>query len=411
MRGAVSSLLRSLAFAGLAVALGALGSSIRAQTPVTASAAPTVVEIAASLHVLARLSDGTVIGLGENRSGQLARPPLINRWLRPERIPLPARAVQIAAGEDVSLARLEDGTVWAWGRGVDGMLGVNLAGATARHTPAPVPGLSGVVSLAAATTSAMAVLEDGTVRAWGDLPKVLTGGQKVNPAVFAPIPVRGLRNVATVVTTAGVGFALTKDGRVFGWGVNTLGQVGLGRTSDEPVPPTELPGLRDIVSIARTGGGAAAVARDGRVWVWGDNQQGGLGNGVTADTNEPGQPTPQPLEGVTDAVQVKAGTYGRHFIVLRRNGALVGWGNSDWGQLGAGISGFPQPTPMVIKLPPVDDYWLGGNFSFARTKDGELWFWGEQSAARRLVGATGNQKVPARILLDRLLPPAAPITP
>ncbi len=262
--------------------------------------------------------------------------------------------------------------------------------------------------IAATTTTAMAVLEGGTVRAWGALPPLLTGGQLIYPAVFTPIPVRGLENVATVVTSAAVGFALTKDGRVFGWGVNTLGQLGLGRTSNEPVPPTEVPGLKDIVSIARTGGAAAAVGRDGRVWVWGNNQDGGLGNGVTADTNEPGQPTPQLLGHVTDAVKVKGGGAGRHFIVLRRNGALVGWGNSHWGQLGAGISGFPQPTPMAITLPPVDDYWLGGNFSFARSKDGALWFWGEESVARRLVAATGNQKVPARILPDKLIPAATP---
>ena len=89
---------------------------------------------------------------------------------------------------------------------------------------------------------------------------------------------------------------------------------------------------------------------------------------------------------------------------MRHNGTLIGWGNSDWGQLGAGISGDHQPTPMAIKLPGVEAYWLGGNFSFARTKDGAVWFWGEQSGAQGLLGVKGNQRVPAKVPMERLLP-------
>ena len=116
------------------------------------------------------------------------------------------------------------------------------------------------------------------------------------------------------------------------------------------------------------------------------------------------QPTPRPVKGISDAVEVKAGSYGRHVIVRRRNGTLVGWGDSDWGQLGAGISGGHQPGPMAIKLPEVEAYWLGGNFSFARTKGGAVWFWGEQSGAQGLLGVKGNQRVPARVPRDKLLP-------
>jgi alpha-tubulin suppressor-like RCC1 family protein len=95
---------------------------------------------------------------------------------------------------------------------------------------------------------------------------------------------------------------------------------------------------------------------------------------------------------------------GRQFIVRRRNGTLIGWGNSDWGQLGAGVAGDFQPKPTPIALPQVEAYWLGGNFSFARTKDGTLWFWGEEFAARGLLGVRGNQRIPARVPPAKLIP-------
>lgn len=131
-------------------------------------------------------------------------------------------------------------------------------------------------------------------------------------------------------------------------------------------------------------------------------------SGRGAAATSPAQPTPAPVKGVSDAVEVKAGSYGRHMMVRRRDGTLIGWGNSDWGQLGAGISGDFQPRPTPVGLPRVDGFWLGGNFSFARTSDGGLWFWGEESAARRLVAAAANQRVPARVPPERYLPAAVP---
>ena len=365
---------------------------------------PTVVQVAASLHILVLLSDGSVVGLGENRSGQLARPPVIRRFLRAERVPLPTKAVQVAAGEDTSFALLDDGTVWAWGRGYQGELGVDLQGATERHTPAAVPGLRDVTAIAADAAMAMAVLADGTVRAWGALPTILTGGRTAYPGVFRPVPVAGLEHIVHVTCGGPFGFALTDRGRVLGWGANEQGFLGLGHTTAEPQPPTELPTLKDVVSIEVGASATAAVTRDGRVWTWGQNQQANLGNGLHGDVSDPGQTTPQPVKGIADAVEVKTGSYGRHVIVRRRNGTLIGWGNSDWGQLGAGISGDFQPVPTPITLPGVEAYWLGGNFSFARTTNGALWFWGEESAARRLVGAKGNQRVPAAVPPGAFLP-------
>ena len=383
--------------------LGLIAVLAGATVPARAQTSATVVEIAASLHVLVLLSDGSVVALGENRSGQLGRPQGIRRFFPAGRVPLPAKALHVAAGEDTSFALLDDGSVWAWGRGVNGTLGVDLKGATERYTPQAIPKLQGVSQIVADGNTAMAVMADGTVRAWGALPEFLTRGRAAE-RVPQPVPLPGLENIARVTGEPSMGFALTKDGRVMGWGRNSGGLLGIGRMTPEPQPPTELAALKDVVSIAAVAGATAAVTRDGRVWTWGSNGQAGLGDGERADTSDPARTTPQPVKGISDAIEVKAGSYGRHLIVRRRNGTLIGWGNSDWGQLGAGISGDFQPTPKPINLPGVEAYWLGGNFSFARTKEGAMWFWGEQSAAQGLLGLRANQRVPAKVPTEKLLP-------
>lgn len=82
----------------------AAGTVTGAAIPAPAQTSATVVEIAASLHVLVLMSDGSVMALGENRSGQLGRPKVISRFLPSDRVSLPAKAVQVAAGEDTSFA-------------------------------------------------------------------------------------------------------------------------------------------------------------------------------------------------------------------------------------------------------------------------------------------------------------------
>lgn len=374
-----------------------------------AAQAPAVTQIAASWHLLVLRSDGTVTALGNNRSGQLGRSKVVRGFLPAALVELPSKAVQVAAGDDdASYALLDDGTVWAWGRGAKHNLGVPLSGATERHTPAQVPGLTGVARVAAQDAGVMAVMRDGTVRAWGDIPPFLTGGERKFPGVATPTVVDGLTNVAEIAGGPAGGYALTREGRVYAWGPNTKGQLGLGTAAVEEQTPALVPGVTDVVSIATVNGAAVAVTRTGRVWTWGSNEQGGLGLGTQADVGEPGQPTPAMLATITDAVEVKAGTFGRHFIVRRRNGTLIGWGNSDWGQLGAGVSGDFQLKPTPIKLPEVDAYWLGGNFSFARTKDGAIWFWGEESAAPGLLGVRGNQRIPAKVPAAKLVAGATP---
>jgi alpha-tubulin suppressor-like RCC1 family protein len=128
--------------------------------------APTVTQIAASWHILVLLSDGTVSAMGENRFGQLGRPKSAPLRCQPAaRVDLPGKVVQVAAGdENASYALLEEGTVWAWGFGASHNLG---CGSPARHTPQQVPGLTGVARVVASGASVMAVMQDGSVRAWG----------------------------------------------------------------------------------------------------------------------------------------------------------------------------------------------------------------------------------------------------
>jgi hypothetical protein len=93
-----------------------------------------------------------------------------------------------------------------------------------------------------------------------------------------------------------------------------------------------VPGLRGIVAIAAGGGHSLALASDGRVWAWGDNEWGQVGNGGTADVSSPVQII------ALDTVTAIAGGE-MHSLALKADGTVWAWGIDKDGQLGDGLTG------------------------------------------------------------------------
>src|SRR5262249_18801312 len=122
----------------------------------------------------AHAAGGTAVGWGENNYGQLTgtkgpeRPVFSVEGL--------SGAAQLASGGYHSLALMADGTVRSWGFNYEGQLGIGDAAGPETCPPSytcsakvlTVPGLSGVVAVAAGTYHSLALLADGTVMAWGE---------------------------------------------------------------------------------------------------------------------------------------------------------------------------------------------------------------------------------------------------
>ncbi|MDD4386385.1 MAG: hypothetical protein PHD15_01300 [Clostridia bacterium] len=103
-------------------------------------------------------------------------------------------------------------------------------------------------------------------------------------------------------------FALLNDGTVKAWGYNWLGQLGDGTTNDSLVPKT-VPELTNVKEIAAGGDHSLAVLNDGTVKAWGENWSGQLGDGTTQDSYVPKQIELSETEDIT-APTVVYGTNG-----------------------------------------------------------------------------------------------------
>jgi hypothetical protein len=178
-------------------------------------------------HTLARMADGSVYAWGANSSGQLGLGNTTSATT-PQRVTLPRGALAVAATSTASYALLDDGSVYAWGSSAGfGLLGDgNKNGAS--NVPTPITSLSGIVQISARDNDAVVLRRDGTVLHWGSFPAdptAFTPGDVTAPyAGGTPLPtaVAGLPTgvaVRKVLTEQGLFAALLANGAVYEWGV------------------------------------------------------------------------------------------------------------------------------------------------------------------------------------------------
>lgn len=236
-------------------------------------------------YSLVALADGTVRAWGNNRWGQLGDGTVTNR-LAPVEVGTLSEVVSVAAGYRHSLALRRDGSVWAWGTNNVGQLG-NLTTA-ASLVPIAIPMPAPIVAISAGGDFSLALTDAGAVLSWGyNVSGALGDGTtetRLSP-VFVPLPAPA---VAVSAARNGHALALLADGRVFAWGTNFYGQLGLGTDTDRELLPQAViaPLPASIVAIATGGNHSLALDADGNVWGWGNNFGGRLNDGTTVSQRE-----------------------------------------------------------------------------------------------------------------------------
>ena len=203
----------------------------------------------------------------------------------PSPVPVPGLTgvVAMAAGGDHSLALKSDGTVWAWGDNYYGQLGDGTT--TNQPSPVQVPGLTGVIAVAAGYSHSLAVKNDGTVWAWGyNATASWATGRRSNRTIARPGagPDRRGRRGGRLGPQPGA----QERRHGLGVGVQRLRPVGRrDRTQPDRSSPVQVPGLTGVVAVAAGYYHSLALKGDGTVWAWGYNYDGQLGDGTTTRPN------------------------------------------------------------------------------------------------------------------------------
>jgi alpha-tubulin suppressor-like RCC1 family protein len=171
--------------------------------------------------------------------------------------------------------------------------------------------------------------------------------------------------------------AILKDGSVWCWGFNQVGEVGDGTTGNRSQPvKVALPSQATAISARGVYLGGAnysahtcVILSDQSVWCWGSNANGELGQGDTVVHSNPVQ-----VKGLASITRISVG--GAHTCAVNANNDLYCWGRNFYGQVGTGSAGAPVPMPQPILSGVTAKVALGGNSSCIIKTDKNLYCWG-----------------------------------
>jgi alpha-tubulin suppressor-like RCC1 family protein len=360
-------------------------------------------------------SGSAAVGWGGNRKAELNAGYRSNYEQSPEQVVGLTNIKEIAPGAQFTVALLSDGTVRAWGNNGHGQLGDGTGGKNTGTwikgvDDVTVSGLSEVKSIAVANEHDLALLENGTVKAWGYGDYGQLGNGKSGPSEGSPAPqtVAGLSGVIAVAAGGGSDYALLSNHTVMAWGEDGKGQLGIGETGPEkctnevhqevgcetkPRAVVAAGGgvLEHVLAISAGEENAYAVLENGHVMAWGTNVDGQLGSGgELLHTN----PVPQVVksaatgEALASVIAVSGGR--NHALALLEGGGVLGWGaaGADLGETEATekckkiscvktarpIKGLEGLKVTDISAGETDSMVVSGGkvYSFGKNEQGEL---------------------------------------
>ncbi len=157
--------------------------------------------------------------------------------------------------------------------------------------------------------------------------------------------------------------------KAYVWGYNNTGELGVGHAARVFAPsPAVLPA--GVVDVQGGANFTVALTSSGRVWTWGSNERGQLGDGTRRPRREPQQIR---LPDGHRAAGIAAGT--DHVLVVTTRGDLITWGRNHRGQLGTGDRD-DRLTPKLVRTESVKTVAAGDGISAAITPTGRLLTWG-----------------------------------
>lgn len=286
---------------------------------------------------------------------------------------------QVDAGATTTCAVSASRHLFCWGFDGDGLLG-NGGGNTDSNVPVEVAGAGADWdTVSVGDLSACARRTSGRLYCWGGDQFGALGNGGGNTSSNIPAEVAGgATDWASVSTYSDTTCAVKTTGHLFCWGTDEMGVLGNGGTDTDSSMPVEVAGgASNWAAVAVGNEHVCARKTTGRLFCWGRDSDGNLGDGPSLVHRS----RPSPVAGnSTKWVLVSAGY--RHTCAVKTTGRVYCWG-WDWrGTLGTpGQDDFNRPVPTEVVGATAD--WssvTGGSFlTCGRRVSGRLYCWGDNT--------------------------------
>lgn len=313
-----------------------------------------------------------------------------------------------------------DGSLWAWGRG---MLG---RGSYEDYSATPVKiNLSNVVSVTASSNESwqrrVSVLtSDGSIYSIGSGYAAGNGGY--DAATFTKASF--INNIIDVSVGYNHTVALKQDGTVWAWGENGNGQLGDGSTSSRSLP-VQMSQIMNAIDVEATSEGTYILTTDNTLYYFGHNAPSSstieLPSGITIQSLHDGR-NPEYLTILTTTGQLYeayqgnplnqlnvvipfgrtinmiSSSYDAQYILLD-DGTSIAYGYNIYGKLGNGLDTINVDLSNPQRVAQSNLVLIEGSpyNGMAITQDGRLFIWGDNRSSQLADFTTSSSYTPKEV--------------
>jgi len=300
-------------------------------------------------HTCGITVEGKVYCWGRNNYGQVGDSVAAAQYrASPRAIKSNAVFTALSSGSDHTCGVTTEGKVYCWGRGTYGTLGDG--GTTNRSYPVQVIDTSNstFVAVSAGSEHTCALTDTGKIYCWGRNSNGQLGGEYDEDKTQA-VPIADTTNSTFVAIGAGDkhNCALTDTGKILCWGSNDWSQMGDGDGAPTshayPIPVADTSNST-WVALATGNSHNCAINTAGKVYCWGYNQMGQLGVGAQTVRRQP-----VPISAPSGVVFVTvAASLLNHTCAISSTGIAYCWGSNSRGKVGSGSGDTYILTPAVV---------------------------------------------------------------
>jgi alpha-tubulin suppressor-like RCC1 family protein len=330
-------------------------------------------------------SDGTLWTFGFNNNGQSGVGSRASVDLETQ-VGRDSDWVVVTGDRQSSFAIKSDGSLWGWGRNDYDIISPTQATTARILTPTRIGIRNDWVAISAGNRCCYGLTADGFTHVWG---YNFNGcfGDGSNQNATKPTQVRQHICWLDVDSKGDNSVALRSDGAVFTAGLGQATGQGINAPATSDVfNQVMLPGK--AIAISQGDGFTLALLVDGSIAAFGNNTTGNLANGSTVSQNQP------VITNGTGYKRIAAGK--EHGLAIRSNGSMWSWGKNTAGVLGIRFGGVGPVTQFVANTPlqvGAMRRWVDvdadGDLALARSVDGAIWAWGDNSLGQIGNGPTG----------------------
>lgn len=270
-----------------------LGDSTLRSSPTQVGSSLWSAVAAGTAHSLAIRFGGTLFAWGCNYRGQLGDGSTISKN-SPVQLGSESWSSVGAGGQNAfanagcahSMARRNNGTLWAWGHNNTGQLGINLGTVTLRCSPTQITGTWSSFSLG--NYHALAINTSGQLYAWGLNSSGEIGDLTLTSRSSPVLISASSLSWTSVGASNNASMGISTSGDLYTWGSGNSGQIGNGLTANRSAPSFVGSGWTRVM-VKSHSTTMAAIKTDGTLWAWGCNINGILGDNTTINRSNPVQ--------------------------------------------------------------------------------------------------------------------------